>query len=61
MDGEIRIECASEGASIGYRFDSDEPWQLYIHPIEASHDLSGIEAKAVRYGWAESATVQASW
>jgi len=61
MDGKIQIECASEGASIGYRLHPDEPWQLYTHPIEASENLSNIEAKAVRYGWAESPSVRASW
>ena len=59
--GEIRIECASQGASIGYRFDGDQRWQHYTHPITLPTDDVGIEAKAVRYGWAESASVRASW
>jgi len=61
VDGEIRIECSNQGASIGYRLDGDLRWRLYTHPIKFLKDTASIEAKAVRYGWAESAPVQASW
>ena len=60
-NGEIQIECVSEGASIGYRFDEGEPWLLYTESIRVPPDAASIRAKAVRYGWAESASVRASW
>ncbi len=40
------------GASIGFRH-GQSPWQLYTRPIPAA----ALEAKSVRYGWAESETV----
>ncbi len=51
--GAIRLVSATEGASIGYRFGDDVRWTLYTGPFYA---LPGkrIEAKAVRYGFAES-------
>ena len=58
---EIRIECESDGASIGFRFDEDAAWNLYVRPIPVSKDPMHIEAKAVRYGWAESEAVEAAW
>jgi hypothetical protein len=60
-NGEIRIECATIGASIGYRLNEDEAWRLYTHPIEASNSPTTVEAKAVRYGWAESEPVEVFW
>lgn len=49
----VRMLSDTEGASIGYRFSDETRWRLYTQPIAA---LPGrrIEAKAVRYGFAES-------
>ena len=52
-DGQVKIR-ATDGASIGYRL-ADGPWQLYTEPLPASEKV--IEAKAVHYGWRESAVV----
>ena len=40
------------GASIGYRLEPDAPWQLYTEPLQAQ----SLQAKSIRYGWAESLT-----
>ena len=47
------LQSATEGASIGYRYHGGD-WQLYTGPLPAEA-AGGLEAKAVRYGWAESA------
>ena len=39
-------------ASIGYRLEPDAPWQLYTEPLQAQ----SLQAKSIRYGWAESLT-----
>lgn len=47
---------AENNASIGYRW-GDGPWQLYTAPFQA-RPRARLEAKAVRYGWAESDVVR---
>ena len=42
----------AENASIGYRFQEDQPWRLYQTPIAVSSQ--SVQVKAVRYGWRES-------
>ncbi|HTO06971.1 MAG TPA: sulfatase [Myxococcota bacterium] len=56
---EIALESASPGASIGWRLAGDPPqrWRLYVGPIHAAA-RDEIQAKAVRYGWKESAVVR---
>ena len=52
-----RIEIASPtpGASIGYRIGSAEAWSLYTRAIDTLPPSGqSVEAKAVRYGFAES-------
>ena len=44
------------GASIGYRLNNKQPWQLYTGPLKHS----AVQAKSIRYGWQESPTVQLS-
>ncbi len=44
---------AERGASIGYRVGDIDGWQLYSEPLELERQVP-VEAKAVRYGWAES-------
>jgi len=62
LDGVEAISLASPtpGASIGYRYESDPPkrWRLYLDPVPLHPGLE-IEAKAVRYGWADSESVRA--
>lgn len=53
--GKVRINASTKGASIGYRVN-DQAWQLYVSPIAVAADDT-VTAKAVRYGWAESAEV----
>ena len=47
------IECATEGASIGYRLSDDGPWQLYSKPIKRE-GIAMLQAKAIRIGCKES-------
>jgi arylsulfatase A-like enzyme len=49
---------ADDGASIGYRIDG-KPWQLYSGSFLVKPGAV-LEAKAVRYGWRESAIVEVS-
>ena len=55
--GRATLRSATPGASLGYRIDGG-PWQLYTAPFPAPA-AAHIEAKAVRYGWAESASTEA--
>jgi arylsulfatase A-like enzyme len=51
--GRIAITCETPGASIGFR-DGTGPWRLYVAPFDARPGTR-ITAKAVRYGFYESA------
>lgn len=53
--GKVRINASTKGASIGYRVN-DQAWQLYVSPVAVAAGDT-VTAKAVRYGWAESAEV----
>jgi arylsulfatase A-like enzyme len=55
----IELSSATPGASIGYRRKGASSWSLYVAPIRAGADEE-IEAKAVRYGWKESAVVRSA-
>ena len=55
--GEVSIRSETEGASLGVRID-DGRWQLYTGPFAGAAG-SRIRAKAVRYGWDESAEASA--
>ena len=58
----VSLTSATPGASIGYRVTKAEnagPWQLYVGPIKIEQD-SSIEAKAIRYGYAESSVARVS-
>jgi arylsulfatase A-like enzyme len=57
QDGRIHIDCATTGASIGFRLGGDGSWKLYLAPFEAPSGDT-IEARAVRYGWQESVTTR---
>ncbi|MEL6693267.1 MAG: sulfatase-like hydrolase/transferase, partial [Pseudomonadota bacterium] len=50
----ITLMSETEGASIGYRSDlSSNSWQIYTGPFNLPEG-SSLQAKAVRYGYAES-------
>jgi hypothetical protein len=53
-DGRVALTSATPGASIGYRRDGEARWQLYTRPIELEA-RGQLEARAVRYGYAQSA------
>ncbi|GAA4468866.1 sulfatase-like hydrolase/transferase [Nibrella saemangeumensis] len=53
-EGRLVIQCATEGASIGYQLPGETRWRLYTGPLSTQ---TPVEVKAVRYGWAESALV----
>jgi hypothetical protein len=55
-DGQVTLRSATAGASLGLRVDGGA-WQLYTGAFTAEPGAR-IEAKAVRYGWAESESVQ---
>ena len=52
--GWAHIRSPSEGASIGYRINRGE-WKVYRIPLRLQRE-DVLTAKAVRYGWRESAT-----
>ncbi|MFK8048147.1 MAG: sulfatase [Halioglobus sp.] len=54
--GGLRIDTPDEGASIAYRI-GEGPWRLYSGPVPLPRGQS-FEAKAVRYGWEESAVTE---
>jgi arylsulfatase A-like enzyme len=56
QDGAATLRSATPGASLGYRVGGGG-WRLYSEPfaVEAG---ARLEAKAVRYGWAESDVAQ---
>jgi hypothetical protein len=53
----LRLSSATPGASIGYRLDANAPWLLYSKPVRVSAGKT-IEAKAIRYGYAESSVAR---
>ena len=47
------LDSSTDGASIAYRFDGADHWQLYSGPVSiAGHKK--VEALAIRIGWKES-------
>ncbi|MEL1249285.1 sulfatase family protein [Aurantiacibacter gilvus] len=54
--GLFELESPTSGASIGYRVDGGG-WQLYVDPVVLGTGQV-LEAKAVRYGFAESSVTQ---
>jgi arylsulfatase A-like enzyme len=54
-NGNVVLQSATDGASIGYRIDGGA-WRLYTSPFSVKAS-SRVEAKAVRYGYAESPAI----
>jgi len=57
-NGRVTLRCATEGASIGYRL-GDGAWTLYTGPFDIARGVE-LRARAVRYGWRESAEAVAA-
>ncbi len=59
VPAELRFYCPTQGASIGYTFDTlTKPhWKLYSGPIQLEKGVTKIRAKAIRYGYRESEEV----
>jgi len=53
----VSIRSDTPGASLGYRIGRGR-WRLYTEPFDAPPG-SSVRARAVRYGWDESAVVRA--
>jgi len=55
FDGTVQVDltCATEGASIGYKFDDSRRWQLYTGALTIQQ-TSRITAKAIRIGFKPS-------
>lgn len=56
----ITIEDGTPHASIGYRFQGETRWRLYVAPFAAPPG-KGVEAKAIRYGFKESDVIRMGW
>ena len=59
---DVRVACPTSGASIGYRVREPgagdfSPWLLYSVPLEMETGAE-IQAKAIRYGYAESGVTE---
>ena len=53
---EVAVIAEAGPASLGYRVNNGD-WQLYVAPVTLRSGDT-IEAKAVRYGWRESAVAK---
>jgi len=53
----VKITCATEGASIGYRLGEKGRWLIYTGPIQLKADTL-LQTKAIRIGYKESEVVQ---
>jgi hypothetical protein len=51
---ECALICATEGASMTYRFGDDGLWTLYTGPFRLPGGETTVEARANRYGYADS-------
>jgi arylsulfatase A-like enzyme len=60
-DAILQLQCATQGASIAWRYDDDAPdrWRLYAQPIRLVRGRTVVHGKAIRIGYEESATVTA--
>jgi len=56
----VKLNCPTTGASIGYRFDNDEKWQLYHQPISVPKNTH-LVLSAIRYGYKRSKEVKISF
>ena len=59
FESRVRLSCPTEGASIGYTTESGPGarWALYSQPLTFERPVS-LRAKAIRYGYKESAETE---
>jgi arylsulfatase A-like enzyme len=60
----LQLHCATQGASIAYRFgdeDDDGRWLLYTEPLRLPEGTTTIRARAARVGYKESVEVAATF
>ncbi len=59
----ISVYCATQGASLAYTTDTAENahWKLYTGPVKLNKGSTLLRAKAIRYGYKESAEVTAKF
>lgn len=50
----LQLYCATQGASLGYRFDDNARWHLYTEPLRLPRGITRVSAKAIRIGYKES-------
>lgn len=54
----VQLHCATQGASIAYRFEQDDSqdqkWLLYTEPLRLPEGKTTLRAKAIRIGYKES-------
>ena len=55
VGGRLALSSISPGASILWRTKPEEPWRIYVGPLDAPK--AGVQAKAVRYGFQDSPVV----
>ena len=53
----VKISCATDGASIGYRLDDQGRWMIYAEPIILAAGII-LQTKAIRIGYRESEIVR---
>ncbi len=53
-DGRLRLNAATPGASIGYRWQGESGYHLYIAPIDLGGSRDTLFARATRYGYSPS-------
>lgn len=56
IDDLLTVSSSTAGASLGYRLN-DSDWRIYVDPIQLRPG-DKVQAKAVRYGWAESDSIE---
>jgi N-sulfoglucosamine sulfohydrolase len=55
-NGQVRLDCATEGASLGYRAKGATRWEVYTKPF--AKPPGGLEVVAMRIGYQASPIVQ---
>jgi hypothetical protein len=52
----LQLYCATQGASIAYRFETDTPgrWRLYTEPFRLQPGRVTVHTRACRIGYADS-------
>ena len=56
----VSLYCATQGASLAYTMEQGEKprWLLYTGPIRLPQGVTIVRARAIRYGYKESAELK---